>query len=238
MSNKRQGVTALPTNTKIMRIEQITITKIIAEDGKILKRKNDGHYYGTEVTLGYNYYEAGVILSQPKLETPDDYEEVDMPEKWEERPIIDHVKRLKRANELVQKNHEEINTLGLTDEQALEVKEMFPMWNEFVDKVITTGTRFQYEGNLYEVLQDHTVLSHYQPSINTAALYKEVVLETNEEGELNGTIENPIPYEGNMVIENGKYYSQDGVTYLCTRDSGNPVYHALKDLVGLYVEAV
>ena len=221
-----------------MRIEQITITKIIAEDGKILKRKGDGHFYGTEVTLGYNYYEAGVALSKPKLETPDDYEEVDMPEGLEERPIIDHVKRLKRANELVQKNYEEINTLGLTDEQALEVKEMFPMWDKFVDKVITTGTRFQYEGKLYEALQDHTVLSHYQPGINTAALYKEVVLETNEEGELNGTIENPIPYEGNMVIENGKYYTQDGVTYLCTRDSGNPVYHTLKDLIGLYVEAV
>ena len=221
-----------------MKIEQITITKIIADEGKILKRKGDGHFYGTEVTLGYNYYEAGVALSQPKLETPDDYEEVDMPEGLEERPIIDHVKRLKRANELVQKNYEEINTLGLTDEQALEVKEMFPMWDEFVDKVITTGIRFQYEGKLYEVLQDHTVLSHYQPSINTAALYKEVVLETNEEGELNGTLENPIPYEGNMVIENGKYYIQDGVIYLCTRDSGNPVYHALKDLVSLYVEIV
>ena len=221
-----------------MKIEQITITKIIADEGKILKRKGDGHFYGTEVTLGYNYYEAGVALSQPKLETPDDYEEVDMPEGLEERPIIDHVKRLKRANELVKKNHEEINTLGLTDKEALEVKEMFPMWDEFVDNVITTGTRFQYEDKLYEVLQDHTVLSHYQPSINTAALYKEVVLETNEEGELNGTLENPIPYEGNMIIENGKYYSQDGVTYLCTRDSGNPVYHALKDLIGLYVEAV
>lgn len=219
-----------------MKIEQITFTKIIAEDGKILKRKNDGHYYGTEVTLGYNYYEAGVALSQPKLETPDDFEEVDKPENWEERPIIDHVKRLKRANELVKKNHEEINELELTAEQALEVKEMFPMWDEFVGEEITTDTRFQYDGKLWEVLQDHTVLSHYQPNINTAALYKEVVLETNEEGEVNGTLENPIPYEGNMVLESGKYYSQDGVVYLCNRDSGNPVYHNLSELVGLYVE--
>lgn len=221
-----------------MRIEQITITKIIADEGKILKRKNDGHYYGTEVTLGYNYYEAGVALSQPKLETPDDYEEVDKPENWEERSIIDHVKRLKRANELVKKNKEEINELDLTAEQALQVKEMFPMWEEFVDKVITTGTRFQFGEKLWEVLQDHTVLSHYQPSINTAALYKEVVRETNEEGEVNGTLENPIPYEGNMVLESGKYYSQDGVVYLCNRDSGNPVYHNLSELVGLYVEQV
>lgn len=218
-----------------MKIEQITITKIIADEGKILKRKNDGHYYGTEVTLGYNYYEAGIALSEPKLETPEDFEEVDMPENWEERPIIDHVKRLKRANELVKKNHEEINTLGLTDEQALEVKEMFPMWDEFVNKTITTGTRFQYDGKLWEVLQDHTVLSHYQPSINTASLYMEVVNDVDSNNEETGTITNPIDYNGNMVLENGKYYSQDGIVYLCNRDSGNPVYHALKDLVGIYV---
>lgn len=218
-----------------MKIEQITITKIIAEEGKILKRKNDGHYYGTEVTLGYNYYEAGVALSQPKLETPEDFEEVDMPENWEERPIIDHVKRLKRANELVQKNYEEINELELTAEQAIEVKDMFPMWESFVGSDITAGTRFQYDGKLWEVLQDHNVLEHYQPSINTASLYKEVVLDKGASGAELGTLENPIEYSGNMVLENGKYYSQEGIVYLCNRDSGNPVYHALKDLVGIYV---
>lgn len=219
-----------------MKLEQRTITTMIADEGKIFKRKSDGNLFGGTITLGYDYYDAGVGLSTPRLMMPDDYEEVDKPENWEERPIIDHVKRLKRAEELVKKNKEEINTLGLTSEQALEVKDMFPMWESFVDTVITTGTRFQYDGKLWEVLQDHTVLSHYQPSINTAALYKEVVLETNEEGEVNGTLENPIPYEGNMVLESGKYYSQDGVVYLCNRDSGNPVYHNLSELVGLYVE--
>ena len=39
-----------------------------------------------------------------------------------------------------------------------------------------------------------------------------------------------------MALENGKYYIQDGVTYLCNRDTGNPVYNALSELVGLYVE--
>lgn len=219
-------------------MKTINLIVMVADKGMIFRRKSDGRLFDDRITLGYDYYDADIGFSQPRLMIPDDYEEIPKPDGLEERPIIDHVKRLKRANELVQKNHEEINTLGLTDEQALEVKEMFPMWDEFVGKEITAGTRFQYEDKLYEVIQEHTVLSHYQPSINTAALYKEVVLETNEEGELNGTLENPIPYEGNMVLENGKYYSQDGVTYLCTRDSGNPVYHALKDLVGLYVEAV
>ena len=41
-----------------------------------------------------------------------------------------------------------------------------------------------------------------------------------------------------MALISGKYYVQDGVTYRCTRDTVNPVYAALKDLVGLYVEIV
>ena len=53
-----------------------------------------------------------------------------------------------------------------------------------------------------------------------------------------GSKYDPIPYEGNMALESGKYYMQDGVTYLCSRDTGNPVYHALSELVGLYVEKI
>ena len=51
-----------------------------------------------------------------------------------------------------------------------------------------------------------------------------------------GTKYDPIPYEGNMALESGKYYVQDGVTYICTRDTVNPVYNALAELVGIYVE--
>ena len=38
------------------------------------------------------------------------------------------------------------------------------------------------------------------------------------------------------VIENGKYYMQDGMIYKCVRDTGAPVYNALNELVGIYVE--
>lgn len=34
----------------------------------------------------------------------------------------------------------------------------------------------------------------------------------------------------------GKYYTQDGIVYVCTRDTVNPVYNNLADLVGIYVE--
>lgn len=79
-----------------MKLEQKTITTIHADEGKILVRKIDGHIAGESITLGYNYYEAGVALSNPRLETPEDYEEIDIPEDYEQMPIINHVRRLKR----------------------------------------------------------------------------------------------------------------------------------------------
>lgn len=223
-----------------MKIEQKTITTIVAEEGKLLVRKSDGWIAGDKITLGYNYYEAGVALSKPHLEVPDDYMEIDKPEDYEEKPIVNHVKRLKRTNELIKRNTEEMNELNLSAVDALEVVEWFPKWGvDFKEgDTVTKGTKFQYEGKLYAVLQDHTILAHYYPSINTASLYVEVTSEYNDQGKEMGTLENPTPYEGNMVLENGKYYIQDEVVYLCIRNTVNPVYHNLTDLIGLYVEIV
>jgi hypothetical protein len=39
-----------------------------------------------------------------------------------------------------------------------------------------------------------------------------------------------------MALEAGKYYVQDGVIYRCIRDTENPVYSPLAQLVGTYVE--
>lgn len=38
------------------------------------------------------------------------------------------------------------------------------------------------------------------------------------------------------MLEEGKYYEQNGIIYLCTRDSVNPMTHTLDELVGHYVE--
>ena len=224
-----------------MRIEQITTTRIYADEGKLLRLKSSGTIYGDQVSLGYDYYDAGVGLSQPRLLKPDDFEEIDRPENYEEMPVIDQVRRLKRTRELIEQNIKEMNSLSLSAVDALEVKDWYPKWGEEGFKqgdTVTKGQKFLFGDKLYAVLQDHTILAYYEPSINTASLYVEVTPEYTEEGEENGTLENPIPYEGNMVLENGKYYEQDGVVYLCNRDTINPVYHALKDLVGLYVEVV
>ena len=41
-----------------------------------------------------------------------------------------------------------------------------------------------------------------------------------------------------MEIFAYKYYTGDGKTYLCTRDSGTTLTHPLSTLVGLYVTII
>lgn len=124
---------------------------------------------------------------------------------------------------------------AITDEQALLVKSLYPTWEDLVaqNKTVESGYRFVCDGKLYKTLQpSYTFLEIYKPRIGTESLFT-VINETNA-----GTLEDPIPYEGNMELFNGKYYIQNGIVYKCTRDSGQPLYHALSDLVGLYVEKV
>ena len=221
-----------------MKIINITRTVIEAEEGKILMRKSDGWIAGKSYPLGYNYYEAGVPLAEKKLETPDDYVEIDAPENYEAPIIINQSKRMERMTQLLEEEKKEFKNRGLSAVDMIKHQQFAPKWGIDIKEGdgVVKGDKFTYEGKLYAVLQDHTILAHYEPSINTASLYVEVTEDYTEDGEEMGTLENPIPYEGNMILENSKYYIQDGVTYLCNRDSGNPVYHALKDLVGLYVE--
>lgn len=117
---------------------------------------------------------------------------------------------------------------SLEDADALEAVYLYPEWK--ADTEYSTGKRLRYAGTLYKVQQAHTSQGIYPPGAGTEALYT-VVNVTNA-----GTADDPIPYNGNMILEEGKHYSQDGVVYRCTRDTGIAVYNALSVLVGLYVE--
>ena len=122
----------------------------------------------------------------------------------------------------------------MNDAQALTVKAIYPQWSEVIGQTAKQGFKFLYRDVLYKVIQPDglSIQEQYIPGEGTESLYA-VINETNA-----GTQEDPIPYAGNMALENGKYYSQDGVIYLCNRDTEIPVYQDLKDLVSLYVTAV
>lgn len=122
---------------------------------------------------------------------------------------------------------------SLDDKTALTGVELFPQWKVGVEYTTDdVGKRFTYNGVLYAVRQPHTTQETWLPGVGTESLYA-VVVEDHS-----GTVEDPIPYDGNMALEKDKYYIQNGIIYKCNRDTGNPVYNALKDLVGLYVEEI
>ena len=122
---------------------------------------------------------------------------------------------------------QQINTLEVDDTTALRMVEFYPEWAADTD--YTAGYKVQRGGKLWRCVQAHTSQAGWEPE-NAASLWTEIC-ETHD-----GTIDDPIPYSGNMALESGKYYLQYYVIYRCTRDTINPVYNALADLVGIYVE--
>ena len=133
-----------------------------------------------------------------------------------------------------------VNETAMTAAEALAVQEFFPIWGEEgaeFGKDVPAGFKLRVvEGEtdtLYETIQAHRLQETWKPGIETASLYK--VVEAGHAG----TLEDPIPWKQGMAVENGKYYTDQGVTYKGIRDTGMPMAYDLKDLVsGGFVEVV
>ena len=125
--------------------------------------------------------------------------------------------------------HIETAAQSLPDEAALEAVPLHPVWAAGRD--YPTGHKVQHNGRLWRCIQAHTAQEGWEPE--AAASLWEGIDETHA-----GTLDNPIPYEGNMALEAGLYYIQDDKVYLCTRDTINPVHNPLSELVGIYVGVI
>lgn len=123
----------------------------------------------------------------------------------------------------------QINSLAVDDNTALRMLNFYPAWDSGVS--YAAGYKVQHNGKLWRVLQPHTAQAGWEPE-NAASLWAQIN-ETHS-----GEVDDPIPYDGNMSLEAGKYYIQEGVIYRCIRDTINPVYVDLRDLIGHYVEEV
>lgn len=125
----------------------------------------------------------------------------------------------------------QIQAQTLENTQALTVKAIYPAWENIIGQTVRKDYKFQYADKLYKTIQDNLLIQEqYIPGEGTESLYT-VIDETHA-----GTQEDPIPYDGNMALENGKYYIQDETVYKCTRDTEIPVYQTLAELIGIYVE--
>ena len=128
---------------------------------------------------------------------------------------------------------QQINTLEVDDNTAVRMMAFYPTFESIVGQTVEQGYKFTYGGKLWRVIQPSlTIQAHYAPGVGTESLYAEIN-ETHD-----GTIDDPIPYHGNMALNAGLYYYQNHAIYLCNRDTGNPLYQPMSELVGLYVETI
>ena len=124
---------------------------------------------------------------------------------------------------------QQINTLAVDDATAYRMRAFYPEWA--AGQSYTVGCKLLYGGELYKVIQAHTSQADWTPGAVPA-------LFTRIDEQHDGSRYDPIPYNGNMELYAGQYYSQSGVTYRCTRATGQAVFNPLADLVGIYVEVV
>jgi hypothetical protein len=196
--------------------------EIINKEGKVLYRTfSDTYHKIQQVKNGQIYDDAIDVRDDIVYEEIEDYIDLDGVSTYEE--IVEVVANLSSISR-------KVNIIGLTDNEALSVKEVYPKWESYIDKTIEVGFVTLYNGNLWRARQTHIALGIYPPSIDTAAIY-EVIVESHD-----GSVDDPIPYTPPMEIFKDKYYTQNGVKYYCTRDSGIALSHDLSALVGIYVE--
>lgn len=131
---------------------------------------------------------------------------------------------------------QQINTIEVDNQTALRMKKYYPEWQELAEQSYTAekkGFKFQYNGKLYATVSPNcSFASRWIPGVGTESLYERID-EVHD-----GTKHDPIPYDGNMELIEGKYYTQNGAVYLCIRSTGTAVYHPLAELEGLYVELI
>ena len=130
-----------------------------------------------------------------------------------------------------------INTYNIEDSKSLRMLEYYPIWEDLVAQEVQLTDedfkdfKFTYQDKLYKVIKPHTFSSAWVPGNGTESLYIRID-EIHK-----GTLDDPIPYNGNMILEAGKYYKQYDVVYKCIQNSINALYNDLKDLAG-FVEKV
>lgn len=125
----------------------------------------------------------------------------------------------------------QVNNVDIPDQTSLRMMDYYPSFDTLIGQTLKQGYKLTCGGALYKTAQVVTVQEIYKPGeTGTESLYTRIDMDHL------GNKYDPVPYSGNMELISGKYYTQDGILYLCSRDTGAAVFNPLSELVGLYVE--
>lgn len=131
---------------------------------------------------------------------------------------------------------QQINTLTVDDDTSLRMKSYYPTWQELTEQQFTaekSGFKFTYGDDLYKTIKpEQQFLPNWIPGQGTESIFERID-ETHE-----GTKEDPIPYKVNMEVYKDKYYVEDGILYICTHNSEQPLLNKASELIGHYFEVV
>lgn len=105
----------------------------------------------------------------------------------------------------------------LSDTVALSIPDILPSWDELLaaGQPIQPGVCLMHNGQCYRQAQSGPVTpieSQHPGGDGMLAVYRPI------EREHTGTMADPIPWVSGMDCRTGKYYSYEGVTYLCKGD--------------------
>lgn len=158
--------------------------------------------------------------------TDAEYEDYTEPEPTE------YVKEVPDASDIVSQLKELAQTQveALTDDEAKKVPALFPLWE--TEKAYAVGDRVWYQASLYKCVQAHTSLSTWNPK-DATSLWANV---SEESQDADGSRERPYAWEQGMTSYNGNYYTENGILYLCIRDSGIPLNFPIASLIGTYFQ--
>ena len=158
--------------------------------------------------------------------TDAEYEDYTEPEPTE------YVKDVPSADDIVSQLKElaQAQVSELSDDEAKKVPALFPLWE--TEKAYAVGDRVWYQASLYKCVQAHTSQSTWNPK-DATSLWANV---SEESQEADGSREHPFEWQSGMTSYNGKFYTENGILYLCIRDSGNPLYFPISSLIGTYFQ--
>ena len=150
--------------------------------------------------------------------------------------VLKIIEYTKYATSVVTQNINDMK--NISDADCAKNALYLPKFNDLVKEKKRVGKDFKFfneaDAKTYKTMQSSFIFDGtYRPEQEgTESLFSVIDLECT------GTQSNPIPYNINMAVEKGKFYSFKNKLYECIRSSGQPLYATPNSLLGNYFKAL